>query len=55
MEKAEEKLIVFFGRKIEEIRALPKEIQKAMKVLASHEDYMGLHHLAYVFWEKKED
>lgn len=55
MKSAEQKLAEFYNRGLEEIRSLSDEMQKAMKVLVSHEDYMGLHHLGYIFWEKKEE
>lgn len=51
----EQKLAEFFGRSIAEVLSLSDEMLKAMKVLIHHDDFMGLHHLGYVFWEKKEE
>ena len=51
---AHEKLAEFYGRTIEEVQALSRDILTAMEVLVTHEDFAGLHHLGYVFYERKE-
>ena len=49
-----EKLAEFYGRSVAEIQNLSHDILTAMEVLITHGDLMGLHHLGYVFWQRKE-